>query len=945
MSRTVKRGLSLSLIVLLLLLTGGGVYALSEGNTPMENVGRSGQASLEEKPIQPPVNAIPGEWIVKWRGQAKESPYYEILDLQEKFRTGKVRFYPKYQKMAEEILGKDPDILYFQPNTRVKVEALFNDPGLGNQSYLRQTKLDQAMAAVSPNPNLTVAIIDTGVDFTHPDLKGNLLPGFNLLEKGASPADDNGHGTQLAGVIGATRDNKIGIAGILSGVRILPIKALDNLGSGDAYTVAAGIRQAVDRGAKIIMLSLSDPSYSKDMEDAVRYAEGKGVLLVAAAGNNGERVSYPAAYPTVLAVGSVGGNNQVSSFSNRGPELDVVAPGEKIYTTFLGGDYGTATGTSLAVPQVAGLAGLIMSKYPDYTPAQVRDLIRHSALDVNAKGWDQETGYGLIDGMKSLTNSWQADYWEPNDQSGAAKRISINKEISANLSSATDVDWFVLQTPYKGKYTFTYRGTGREDVTVRLSFYQGGSKLLKRVDWIGSGSVEVPVVKEALYVKVEALSPVTSPFPYILENRFHIYGDDFEPNNSRETAKEINLAAGKLTGTISFAGDVDWYRLSLPYDGKVTIQVNADTVQLDPVLRVIPPGGDERKVDNGSITSPQPEEISLNVKKGTLLIGVENFYGQAVNAEYLLTWSYTPLLKDTFEPNNSPLYAKGISLGVPVYGHIGSLADYDWFKFSITQAGFYRVDGSNFPKGSQGQVILYNGSLKEIGRKKMDENSTTFSMSNWLEKGTYYFRIDAAKSFTNQLYRLVLWKVESAFRDIGNHWAFDSINTLAKEGLITGYSDLTFRPNQPITRAEFLTLLSRVIDLPPGSRSVRSPFRDVSTGFWAYPVIISAYQKGLIGGYADGSFRPNAPLTRAEMSAMVARGLKIKPAKGSDKMDVNPYLAVYLFKDIPLQYWANEEISFLIQLRVVEGYENGVFKPEKLTTRAEMAALVERIWF
>lgn len=887
---------------------------------------------------------IPGEWIVKWKGKAKKSPYYEILDVQEKFQTGKVRFFPQYRERAAEILKQDPDVLHYQPNTRVKAEALFNDPGLGDQYYLTKTKMDQAMAKVAVTPNFTIALVDTGVDLSHPELKGHLRNGINLLEKGAPPVDDNGHGTQLAGIVAATRNNKEGIAGILSGASLLPIKALDNLGSGDSYTVAAGIRKAVDLGAKIVMLSLSDPSYSKDMEDAVRYAETKGVLLVAATGNNGERVSYPAAYPTVLAVGSVDGNNGISAFSNRGPEIDVVAPGEKIYTTTLGSGYGLASGTSLAVPQVAGLAGLIMNKDPHFTPAQVRDLIRHTATDLGPAGWDQETGFGLIDAMKGITAAWQPDYWEPNNQADAAKRISVNKEIAANLSSPLDVDWYVLQTPYRGKFRFDYEQVGEGASEVRLSFYQGAAKLVKSVTLKGHGSVEIPVLKEALFVKVEPVDPIIAPLAYSLENRFFIYGDAYEPNNSHSSPKEVNLWAGKLTGTISFAGDQDWFLLNLPADGKLTVRLEASTVQLDPVLRVIPPGGKEQKIDNGSINNPQPESLSLQVKKGGFLIGVENFYAQAVNAEYTLSWSYSPLLKDIYEPNNSLLYAKAISLGKPIYGHIGSIADYDWFKFTVTAPGFYRIDLSNFPKGSQGQVIVYDSAVKEVGRFRMGGNSTSMSESEWFNKGTYYYRIDAMKSFTNQLYRMVLWKVESAYKDMGGHWALDRVNEMAREGLVTGYSDLTFRPDRPISRAEFLTLLSRAIDLPPGSRSVRSPFKDLSAGFWAYPVIISAYQKGLVDGYADGSFQPNAPITRAEMSAIVARGLKVKPAKGSDKVKENPYLAGYLYKDLPIGYWANGEISFLIQMKAVKGYPGGFFKPEKTASRAETAVLVARIW-
>ena len=235
-----------------------------------------------------------------------------------------------------------------------------NDTLYPQQWALPAINAPDAWAALSPDaPAVVVAVIDSGICADHPDLQGKVLPGWDYVENDANPQDDFDHGCGVAGIIAADLDNSIGVAGVAPNARILPLRVLDASGVGTYSNVAAAIIAATDQGAKIINLSLGGSMPSSLLEDAVNYAASRGVTVVAAAGNTGQPgVLYPAAYPAVIAVGSVDANLQPSSFNSTGPEIDTYAPGRNILSLTKAGGYAAMSGTSFAAPQVAGIAAL-----------------------------------------------------------------------------------------------------------------------------------------------------------------------------------------------------------------------------------------------------------------------------------------------------------------------------------------------------------------------------------------------------------------------------------------------------------------------------------------------------------------------------------------------------------------------------------------------------------
>ena len=287
--------------------------------------------------------------------------------------------------------------------------AVSNDTYRADQWALTTLRAETAWASSGGN-GIKVAVVDTGVQASHPDLSGQVLSGYNALNGGSNVNDGNGHGTHLSGIIAATANNRRGIAGLARFAKILPVKVLDANGEGSTDVVARGITWAADHGAQVINLSLSG-GHDPAMQTAIEYAQSKNIVVVAAAGNTGCLASapatypatYPAAYPGVVGVGSIDKGLTVSSFSSCGNWVDVVAPGGSITSTWTGSGYSTISGTSMATPYVAALAAMSIAKTGEsYQASQVETLIQAKAGDLGATGRDDKYGYGLVNPVATL---------------------------------------------------------------------------------------------------------------------------------------------------------------------------------------------------------------------------------------------------------------------------------------------------------------------------------------------------------------------------------------------------------------------------------------------------------------------------------------------------------------------------------------------------------------
>lgn len=315
-----------------------------------------------------------------------------------------------FGKVAESItrLQNCKGVQYAEPNYVAQIaDTIPNDPGWGNQYGLFNIRAPQGWDYTTGSTAIAIAILDTGVDLTHPDLASKIVPGYDFANNDNIPQDDNGHGTHVAGIAAAISNNGIGVAGVSWGARIMPIKVLNAAGSGSFANVAAGIVWAADNGAQVINLSLGGSSPSAVLQDAVNYAYGKGVTLVAATGNSGSNfVLYPARYPNVIAVAATDSSNTHAAFSNFGPEVDVAAPGVAIHSTTIGNNYGYLSGTSMAAPFVSGLAAILRGLPTNNSPDEITWKIETTALDLGTAGRDDLYGYGLIQLDTAVQSIW-----------------------------------------------------------------------------------------------------------------------------------------------------------------------------------------------------------------------------------------------------------------------------------------------------------------------------------------------------------------------------------------------------------------------------------------------------------------------------------------------------------------------------------------------------------
>ncbi len=289
-----------------------------------------------------------------------------------------------------------------------------NDPLFDNQYALKNINATGAWAVTTGKSSVIVAVIDTGVDASHPDLQGRLVKGYDFVNNDDTPEDTVGHGTFVASLIAANADDNQGIVGVAPGVQIMPLKALDRQG-GDSLTIARAIRYAADNKANVINLSLGGPQNSRSIRQAIDYATSRGVVVVAASGNSGTKgnpVEYPAALPNVVSVGATGPSDKIASFSSHNITVDVAAPGVNVFgarssinlicRAYNGTPYCTASGTSFAAPYVAGAAALVLSVNPNLTPAQVENILTSTATDLGQPGTDSYYGAGLINVEKAV---------------------------------------------------------------------------------------------------------------------------------------------------------------------------------------------------------------------------------------------------------------------------------------------------------------------------------------------------------------------------------------------------------------------------------------------------------------------------------------------------------------------------------------------------------------
>lgn len=367
---------------------------------------------------------VPKQYIVDFEDDVDRDEIEDVLD------DYSLQYYdgPLWDEMKMEIVTiSDPkiidsiddseDIEGVEPLTMLYVLGEPNDPLYSKQWHMQRVNVESAWS-YSVGRGVTVAVIDTGIacdDHGHFHKVSDLnqtecVPGYNFVDKNEHANDDHGHGTHVAGTIAQSTNNGIGGVGIAFGAKLMPVKVLSGSGSGTSAGVAAGIHWAADNGAQVLNLSLGGPMPSGVIKRAVNYARKQGAIVIAAAGNNGAKVGYPAGYPGVIAVSATDNNDKLASFSSRGPEITIAAPGVEVVQNTICDDgrneceeFPAWRGTSMASPHVAGVAALFVGMGVT-NPDDIEHHLTSTAKKISNSEESHLYGAGLVqaDGVKDL---------------------------------------------------------------------------------------------------------------------------------------------------------------------------------------------------------------------------------------------------------------------------------------------------------------------------------------------------------------------------------------------------------------------------------------------------------------------------------------------------------------------------------------------------------------
>ncbi|MCA9909431.1 MAG: S8 family serine peptidase, partial [Anaerolineae bacterium] len=459
-----------------------------------------------------------------------------------------------------------PNFVTGEPNYFVSalLDLPPNDVHFSEQWGLQAMNVPLAWAATLNEPvtPAVVAVIDSGVCASHPDLEGRILPGWDFVENDSVPQDEFGHGCNVTGIIAANVDNGIGIAGVSPQALVMPLRVLDASGLGTHSAVAQAIVLAVDHGAQVINLSLGSPNPSTILEQAVSYASAHGVIVVAAAGNTGQAgVYFPAAYDNVIAVGAVDESLVRSSFSSYGPEIVALAPGQNVLTTQIDGEYRTVNGTSFAAAYVSGAVALateqgrsltfngefvrVVTETPMPTPPPVVANPTPNAFPDDLSGVTHpqiaKSSANLSSNLYALSSAWRQDQ---------AQALELAQTFALEITG----NWVAV--------TVTTENAQIAEA-VKSSVRSWGGEITAEYDrWFDAQALISTLEDIASLPGVSLVQPIVRVFPV----------DDFDASSELQNNGVGSLAGSHLTQGVAASNADVWHTAGITGEG-VTIAI------------------------------------------------------------------------------------------------------------------------------------------------------------------------------------------------------------------------------------------------------------------------------------------------------------------------------------------------------------------------------------
>jgi thermitase len=392
-----------------------------------------------------------------------------------------------------------------------------DDPWYVDEWHLKTIGAPTAWSSTTGGAGIIVAILDGGVDGSHPDLAPNMVAGWNTYDNTSDTSDPGGHGTKVAGSAVAASNNGIGVAGVAWGCKIMPVRIADATGATTYSVMAAGLNWAANHGARVANISYT-ASDSSTVASAAKYFQSKGGVVAMSSGNL-STFDAAADNPYILTVGATDNYDVLASFSSTGNNVDLTAPGVLIRTTARGGGYQSVAGTSFSSPVVAGVAALVLSANPNLTASQVQDILKQSADDLGAAGWDPSYGWGRVNAARAVAMAGGGatvdatapvvSITSPGSNATVSGGLSVGVSASDNVgvsSVSLSIDGVQLAidgaSPYAFQWDTTTVADGPHVLTAKASDAAGNS---------GSCSISVTVSN---YIVVDSLAPtvvITNP--------------------------------------------------------------------------------------------------------------------------------------------------------------------------------------------------------------------------------------------------------------------------------------------------------------------------------------------------------------------------------------------------------------------------------------------------
>ncbi len=438
------------------------------------------------------LNWVEGQIIVKPRAGVSEEKFAQILARSgghskaqlHQINAHIVSVPPQAEDAIIKALMNNPNIEYAEKDVLVELSATPNDPYFGSQWFLPKMQAPTAWDSTA-GENITVAILDTGVQADHPDLVANLVPGWNAASNNADTSPVMWHGTSVAGVVAAAANNSTGVASVAWNAKIMPVRVSDTAdGVAQWSSLANGILWAADHGADVVNMSYDVSIGAYLLNNAAQYFRGKGGVIVVAAGNSNLDGGY-SDNPYMITVAATDSNDNKASFSNYGNNVDVSAPGVGIYTTYINGGYANTSGTSFSSPATAGVVALIMAANPYLTPDEVEAVLEQTADDpVAGSDWHPYFGWGRVNAAAAVQMAQQStsvDSQAPSavifsPQNNATVSGSVLVEVSASDNTGvTGVDLYangqLVGRDLTSPYQFSWDSTQVADGSVVLTAY------------------------------------------------------------------------------------------------------------------------------------------------------------------------------------------------------------------------------------------------------------------------------------------------------------------------------------------------------------------------------------------------------------------------------------------------------------------------------------------